>query len=245
MSRFDTGGYIGAASKYPTVIPEAPTVLTGTYVGTDTDASNGTGSHNRTYSFTGVTVAAEDTLVIVTGNQSSSGDYHSMVSATIDSTSATEAAVFSDAASYVTEADRYTAGIFYVTGVTASTVSVSVACTGSDVFRSWCNLYKITGGVVAHSDTDGQNAASQSSFTATVDCPAGGVIIAGYGDNENGSFSGSWSGLTQDVAGVTELYHAYTSAHAEFPSGATAEVITVTPSATNDGVLVVASFGAT
>ena len=110
---------------------------TATYLGYGGNTSDTGTNGSRTYTISG-SFTTSDTIVINTHNQSSTFGDNRITAATINSQSAT-AAIIRQKSTNV----RESSGIFYVTGISGSSLSITVNYTGSNVYRSACYAYKI------------------------------------------------------------------------------------------------------
>ena len=176
-----------------------------TYLNFDTNTSDTIGNGTRSYTISVPLVSSSDYVIIVTGNQSSTGDNNSITGCTVNSTTATSANVAQGSNT------RYSEGIFYVTGVSGTSLSVSVSYTGTDVFRSLCFAYvlkNVSGLSVV--DTDSLNGAGN----LVVNVPNGSFVIATAGQ-DSGTPTLSGTGITSDDTQTVESFWIQTVASGE------------------------------
>lgn len=193
------------------LVGEPPASAVATYIGQDdfTTDNTASGTHTRTFDFT-TTIDTEATYVAVVHGQSSGGDFHDINSVTIGGSSSTSVVKGGGASSYTGQLDRYTCSMWSVTGLSSGS-SIQVVGTfdngvGGDVFRSACQLYKITGGTVSVIDTDESGATNVTSDTVTLDRSATEVVIIGASNNQTGSTLSTTNSLTLDSAFTTESF---------------------------------------
>lgn len=136
------------------ILPEDITAISATFVGSDDEPVDTFGVATRSYTIGSISVSASDTLVVCVGQQSSTSDYGYLVSCTVNSVSATEAVATPNPGSYSSDQDRYSLGIYYVTGITASSLTIATSVSGTDVVRSACVVYKIPNNSLTVTDTD-------------------------------------------------------------------------------------------
>jgi len=134
------GTFLKGASAAGGYIP-----LSITYLGVSQQTANTFTNGTRTYTSPTITLTSSETLLIATGNQSSTSDWNWIDDATIGGSSAVKVVSSPNPGGFTEEIARMSTGIFYISGltVTDSTVSVSVNYLGSDVFRSICQFYKL------------------------------------------------------------------------------------------------------
>lgn len=193
------------------LVSQAQPKAIATYIGQDDFTTNNTasGTHTRTFDFT-TTIDTEATYVAVVHGQSSGGDFHDINSVTIGGSSATSVVKSGGASSYTGQLARYTCSMWSVTGLSSGS-SIQVAGVfdngvGGDVFRSACQLYKVTGGTVSVIDTDESGATSVTSDTVTLDRSATEVVIIGALANSTDATLSTTNGLVEDSDFVTESF---------------------------------------
>jgi len=191
--------------------PAPPPSAVATYIGQDDFTTNNTasGTHTRTFDFT-TTIDTEATYVAVVHGQSSSNDYHDINSVTIGGSSATSVVKSGGASSYTGQLARYTCSMWSVTGLSSGS-SIQVAGVfdngvGGDVFRSACQLYKITGGTVSVIDIDESGATNAFTNSVALDRSATEVVIIGSLANNTNATLSTTNGLVEDSDFVTESF---------------------------------------
>ena len=212
-----------------------------------TQVSSSTSTANQTvYTFSSLSLGAESdfpaerAIVVATGGIAvTSGAIAS--SATIGGVSANKV---------VEAAETFDNASLWVANVPAGTSGDVVVTFSATMNSPYCVVYRMVGmeSIAAH-DTASDITVSSNAVSASIDCPADGVIIGTawfrWGSSASAS-SASWSNLTEDIDGNIEANaRNYSAAHDEFATQQTARVITATGSGSGgnqDGKLALASW---
>ena len=161
-----------------------------TYIGNGIYTPDQTGGGTRPFSVTH-TCNSNYTYVICVGFASSTNDYNRITGCTVNGITATEAVLIGTATSYTSPNDRTSAAIYYVTGITGSSIDADITWSGSDVLRSGIEVYELDGVATLDDTASDQGEISDTTGQVLIDVdPAGFAIV----------FAG---GLSMDVGAVS------------------------------------------
>jgi len=148
-----------------------------TYIGNATYTPDQGSGGTRPFSVTH-TCNSSYTYVICVGFGSSTSDYNRITGCTINGITATEAVLIGTATSYTSPNDRTSAAIYYVTGITGSSIDADITWSGSDVLRSGIEVYELDGVATLDDTASDQGEISDTTGQVLIDVdPAGFVIV--------------------------------------------------------------------
>lgn len=161
-----------------------------TYIGNAIYTPNQTGGGTRPFSVTH-TCNSSYTYVICVSFSSSTSDYNRITSCTVNGVTATEAVLIGTATSYTSPNDRTSAAIYYVTGISGSSIDADITWSGSDVLRSGIEVYEFDGVATLNDIASDQGEITDTTGQVLIDVDPAGFVIA---------FAG---GLSMDVGTVS------------------------------------------
>lgn len=186
-----------------------------------------------TFSSQAIGTAASDRYVVVAAN-----------TATASAADANSVTVGGESASLVVRASGgdHSRVELWIVLVTSGTSADIVITWSSAKDRCGCAAWAIYGASATASDTatDADTTPSQ-----TIDCPAGGIIIAGQVMNGSGATrTASWTGLTEDYDQEMQANTSQTGASDLFTDAVSGRTVAVSPSAgIGLSAMAIASFG--
>ncbi len=213
----------------------APSV-DGTFLVVDNDETNAT-----VYTHSGLTLGAAATdrkIVCCTTGQGHTGSLRTVNSLTIGGVSASQVVTITSSANW------YRTDIWQADVPSGTTGDVVV--TYNATMREACvALYRLTGagtGPTAASDTETDDSVSTDALSVSIDCPAGGFLVAVCGEESSGS--PSWAGITQDYdQGMDAGDRDMTGASDSFVTVQTGLTVSVTSSGSSNMRMSAASWG--
>lgn len=166
------GGTIGGGGGGP--------ISSLTYLGSVEYTPDQVGGGTRSFSLTH-SCNSSYTYVICVSFASSTNDYNAITGCTVNGVAATEAVLIGTATSYTSPNDRVSSAIYYVSGITGSSIDADITWTGSDVLRSVSSLYEFDGEAILNDTASDQGEITDITGQVFIDVPTSGFVIAFVG----------------------------------------------------------------
>tara|TARA_B110000908_G_C10246535_1_gene449143 strand:- start:343 stop:1032 length:690 start_codon:yes stop_codon:yes gene_type:complete len=177
-----------------------------THIGNAIYTPNQTGGGTRPFSVTH-TCNSSYTYVICVSFSSSTSDYNSITGCTVNGVTATEAVLIGTATSYVSPNDRTSAAIYYVSGISGSSIDADITWSGSDVFRSGIEVYELDGVATLDDTASDQGEITDTTGQVLIDVDPAGFVVAFAGGLSMNAGAVSFDGdVTVDDALAIESF---------------------------------------
>lgn len=176
------------------------------YLGYSEIVNNLIGNGDRTYNFTSPSsINTGDTIVILTCNKSSSGNWCNVNGSTLNGSATTEQITTQENTSFVDSTSGLSLGVYTSNNVSGTSLTFVESILCSDVYRSIAYFYRLVGNVsIADTVNSGWNTSTQS-ISASIDVPLGKNCIA-IGHTSYTSTGNDFTNQTSDEVRITETF---------------------------------------